>query len=94
MVGGCDGFSPTGDHELIKRLAREFAENEAAPTAAERDRERIWPAELVRKMGELGFMGIAVDESYGGAGAVSYSRMFDPRINANAGTNKRECGHK
>lgn len=71
MVGGCDGFSPTGDHELIKRLAREFAENEAAPTAAERDRERIWPAELVRKMGELGFMGIAVDESYGGAGMDS-----------------------
>ncbi len=61
-------FRPTSDHEMIRRLVRDFAENEAAPTAAERDRDRIWPAELVRKMGELGLMGIAVDEEFGGAG--------------------------
>ena len=82
-------FRPTSDHEMIRRLVRDFAENEAAPTAAERDRDRIWPAELVRKMGELGLMGIAVDEEFGGAGLdyISYAIAIEElsRVDASLG---------
>jgi len=82
-------FRPTDDHEMIRRLVRDFAENEAAPGAAERDRDRIWPAELVRKMGELGLMGIAVGEEYGGAGLdyVAYAIAIEElsRVDASLG---------
>jgi alkylation response protein AidB-like acyl-CoA dehydrogenase len=58
----------TEEHELIRKMAREFARNEIAPIAAEHDRTGAFPLETVRKMGELGFMGIEVPEEYGGAG--------------------------
>lgn len=82
-------FRPTEDHEMIRRLVRDFAESEAAPSAAERDRDRIWPAELVRTMGSLGLMGIAVDEEFGGAGLdyVSYAIAIEElsRVDASLG---------
>ncbi len=58
----------TEEHELIQKMAREFARNEIAPIAAEHDRTGEFPIDTVRKMGELGFMGIEVPEEYGGAG--------------------------
>ena len=58
----------TEEHELIQKMAREFARNEIAPIAAEHDRTGAFPLDTVRKMGELGFMGIEVSEAYGGAG--------------------------
>jgi alkylation response protein AidB-like acyl-CoA dehydrogenase len=61
-------FAPSADHELLRRAVRDFAEREAAPTAAMRDEHMQWPADLVRKMGQLGFMGVAVGEEHGGAG--------------------------
>jgi butyryl-CoA dehydrogenase len=59
---------------MIQGLAREFAEKEVKPIAAQLDREGRFPHETVRRMGELGLMGIAVPERYGGSGAdtVSY----------------------
>ena len=64
----------TEEQEMIQATAREFAEKEVKPVAAELDREGRFPRETVRRMGELGLMGIAVPESYGGSGAdaVSY----------------------
>lgn len=61
-------------HEMIRDTAREFARNEVAPTAIERDIKAEFPHEAVRKLGELGFMGMMVDPEYGGAGldTVSY----------------------
>lgn len=64
----------TETHEMIRDTAREFAQNEVAPTAIHRDINGEFPYEAVKKMGELGFMGMMVDPEWGGAGldAVSY----------------------
>lgn len=56
-------------HELIRQLAREFAEKELGPIAEEIDQTGIFPMELYRKMGEIGFLGVFVPRKYGGAGA-------------------------
>jgi len=61
-------FALTEEHRLLQQTAREFAQNEVARDAAERDREEKFPTEHVKKMAELGFMGITVSPQYGGAG--------------------------
>jgi alkylation response protein AidB-like acyl-CoA dehydrogenase len=53
---------------MIQESARDFAQNEIAPSAVERDIKAEFPAEIVKKMGELGFMGMMVSPDYGGAG--------------------------
>ena len=58
----------TEEHRMIRQAAREFAQNEIAPIAAEYDESGEFPLETIRKMGEMGFMGIEVPEEYGGAG--------------------------
>jgi alkylation response protein AidB-like acyl-CoA dehydrogenase len=65
-------FSET--HLMIQETARKFGEEELAPTAEQRDEKEEFPAEAVKKMGELGFMGMMVPEQYGGAGldTISY----------------------
>ncbi|MFI5245507.1 MAG: acyl-CoA dehydrogenase family protein, partial [Gemmatimonadales bacterium] len=56
------------DQAEIQRLAREFAQNEIAPHAAEWDRHARFEPRLVRQMGELGFLGMLVPEEHGGLG--------------------------
>jgi alkylation response protein AidB-like acyl-CoA dehydrogenase len=56
---------------LIQSTAREFAQNEVAPVAAQFDVSGEFPAENIRKAGELGFMGVEVPEAYGGSGLDS-----------------------
>ena len=56
------------EHEMIRQAARDFAQKEIAPIAAEFDESGEFPTETIRKMGEMGFMGIEVPEEYGGAG--------------------------
>jgi alkylation response protein AidB-like acyl-CoA dehydrogenase len=65
-------FSET--HRMIRDTARQFAHDELAPSVIERDEKEEFPAEAVKKMGELGFMGMMVSERYGGAGldTISY----------------------
>jgi alkylation response protein AidB-like acyl-CoA dehydrogenase len=53
---------------MIQDMARDFAQKEIAPIAAQIDEEARFPTETVRKMGELGFMGIEIPEQYGGTG--------------------------
>ena len=67
-------FELTSEQELIQKTARDFAAAEIAPHAAQWDRDEHFPTEVVKKLGELGFMGIAVPEQWGGAGMdnVSY----------------------
>lgn len=67
-------FEITNDQLMIQNMAKEFAENEIAPTSIERDKNSIFPAEIIKKIGELGFMGMMVPTEYGGAGldTVSY----------------------
>ncbi|MDI7276217.1 MAG: acyl-CoA dehydrogenase family protein, partial [Anaerolineae bacterium] len=57
------------EQEMIRKMAREFAQKEVAPIAAEIDEQARVPLENVRKMGEIGFLGLTVPEAYGGAGA-------------------------
>jgi len=68
-------FDLSREQAMIRTLAREFAEGEVAPGAAERDKTGRFPLELVRKMGELGLMGIPFPEAYGGTGGdtVAYA---------------------
>jgi short-chain 2-methylacyl-CoA dehydrogenase len=64
-------FDLDDDTRLLQRTVRDFAVQEVAPTAEELDRTKSFPYELVRKMGELGWMGIPFSETYGGAGGTS-----------------------
>ncbi len=68
-------FELTEEQRMIQDMARKFAEREIAPVAAELDRTHRHPEEIVKKMGELGLMGVTVPEAYGGAGMdyVSYA---------------------
>ncbi|MGB0979380.1 MAG: acyl-CoA dehydrogenase [Croceimicrobium sp.] len=67
-------FELTEEHLMIQQAARDFAQNELLPGVIERDDKQIFPAEQVKKMGELGFMGMMVDPKYNGAGldTISY----------------------
>jgi butyryl-CoA dehydrogenase len=57
------------EQKMVQAVAREFAAKEVRPIAAAIDREARFPHETVRRMGELGLMGIGIPEAYGGAGA-------------------------
>ncbi|MBU0754395.1 MAG: acyl-CoA dehydrogenase [Planctomycetes bacterium] len=67
-------FNLTEEQTMIRDTAREFAEKELGPIAAQIDEEARFPEEVVKLMGELGLMGIYIPEEYGGADAdmVSY----------------------
>ncbi len=60
-------FSP--EHVALRRLIREFAEKEVAPIAAEIDREHRPPMDVMRKLGEIGLLGVCFPQEYGGMGA-------------------------
>jgi len=81
-------FSLTEEHLMIRDAARDFAQTELLPGVVERDNAQTFPNELVRKMGELGFMGIMVDPKYGGSGmdAISYVLIMEElsKIDASA----------
>ena len=62
------GFTLSDEHKMIQKAARDFAEKEIKPIAAEFDESGDFPIETIKKMGEMGFMGIEVPEEYGGAG--------------------------
>lgn len=61
-------FTLTDEHEMIRQAARDFAQKEIAPIAAEFDESGDFPYETIKKMGALGLMGIEVPEEFGGAG--------------------------
>ncbi len=64
----------TAEHKMIRDAARDFAQKEISPIAAEHDESGEFPHATMKKMGEMGFMGIEVPEQYGGAGmdALAY----------------------
>ncbi len=81
-------FELSEEQELLLRTARDFATGEVLPRAAEIDREHRHPAELVARMAELGFLGIAVPDEYGGAGMdnVAYALAMEEVSRACAST--------
>ncbi len=81
-------FTLTEEQSLVQKTARDFAQQEVLPKAAEIDREHRHPAELVARMAELGFLGMAVPEPWGGAGLdhVSYILAMEEICRACAST--------
>jgi alkylation response protein AidB-like acyl-CoA dehydrogenase len=72
-----DSLYPLNDeHRMIRDTARDFAEKAIAPIAAQFDESGEFPRETIRKMGEMGFMGIEVPEQYGGAGMDTQSYVL------------------
>ena len=67
-------FELTQEHKMIRDAARDFAQSELLPGVIERDENQSFPTEQVKKLGELGFLGMMVDPKYGGAGmdTISY----------------------
>jgi len=67
-------FELSEEHLAVQQAARDFAQTELLPGVIERDTKQEFPAEQIKKMGELGFMGMMVNPQYGGGGmdAISY----------------------
>jgi alkylation response protein AidB-like acyl-CoA dehydrogenase len=67
-------FELNEEHLMIQKAARDFAQNELKPGVIERDEHQKFPTEQIKKMGELGFLGMMVDPKYGGGGmdTISY----------------------
>ena len=81
-------FELTEEQRMMRDTARDFAVKEVEPKAAELDKTGRWPAELVKRMGELGFMGVAIPDQYGGAGmdTLSYALAMEEICRACAST--------
>tara|TARA_B100000405_G_C16688003_1_gene411803 strand:+ start:272 stop:1411 length:1140 start_codon:yes stop_codon:yes gene_type:complete len=81
-------FDLTQEHELIKKNAKEFADKELLPGVLERDENKIWPKEQIKKMAEMGFMGMMVNPKWGGSGMdpISYAIAMEQisRVDASA----------
>jgi len=82
-------FQHSDDQQMLRDMVRQFVEKEARPTVAERDELGIWPDALVKQMGELGLLGVAVKEENGGAGLdyISYAIVIEElsRVDASLG---------
>jgi len=66
-------------HEMLRQTCRDFVDAQVKPIAAELDRDHRFPAELVAAMGEMGLMGIAIPDEYGGSGmdALAYALAME-----------------
>ena len=69
-------FELTEEQLAVKEAARDFAQNVLKPEVIERDREQRFPAEEMKQLGELGFMGMMVDPKYGGSGMDTLSYVL------------------
>ena len=69
-------FELTEEHLAVQQAARDFAQTELLPGVIERDEQQRFPAEEIKKMGELGFMSMMVDPKYGGGGMDSMSYVL------------------
>jgi len=82
-------FTLTDEQKMIQEMARDFALSEIAPSAMERDKNAEFPTEIIKKLGELGLMGMMVDPKYDGAGmdTVSYclAMMEISKVDASVG---------
>jgi alkylation response protein AidB-like acyl-CoA dehydrogenase len=82
-------FNLSSEQKLIKQTAADFAADELLKGAVERDINKIWPTEQISKMAELGFMGMMVNEEWGGSGldSISYCIAMEEisKVDASAG---------
>src|SRR3712207_9487157 len=75
-VGSGISFAPTDEQKELRALAREFAEKEIRPRAAEYDEHSTHPADVIAKAHELGLMNPHVPEEYGGLGLPGFEGML------------------
>ena len=69
-------FTFTEEHKMIRDAARDFAQTELLPGVIERDENQSFPTDQIKKLGDLGFLGMMVDTKYGGAGMDSISYVL------------------
>ena len=69
-------FELSEEHLAVKEAARDFAQNVLKPGVIERDNEQRFPADEIRQLGELGFMGMMVSPEYGGSGMDTLSYVL------------------
>jgi alkylation response protein AidB-like acyl-CoA dehydrogenase len=81
-------FELTEEHIAVRDAARDFAQNVLKPGVIERDRDQRFPAEEIKQLGELGFMGMMVDPKYGGSGmdTISYVLAMEEISKVDAST--------
>ena len=79
------------EHKMIRDAARNFAQNEIVPIAAEFDESGEFPHKTIKKMGEIGFMGIEISEDYGGAGmdTLAYVLALEEICKADASQDRK-----
>ena len=82
-------FNLTTEQKLIKQTAADFSRDELKDGAVDRDKNKIWPKEQIKKMADLGFMGMMVEEKWGGSGldTISYCIAMEEisKVDASAG---------
>ncbi len=69
-------FELSEEHKAVKEAARDFAQNVLKPGVIQRDNDQQFPAEEIKQLGELGFMGMMVDPKYGGSGMDTLSYVL------------------
>lgn len=81
-------FKTTQEHEVFRKKIRDFAESEVKPVAFQLDKENEFPNEAIKKLGELGLMGIPYPREYGGAGLdiLSYAMAVEELARVDGGT--------
>src|SRR5919109_3352699 len=89
------GFDVSDDHRMLQETVRDFARQEVAPVAEELDRTKAFPYEIVRKMGELGWMGIPFPEEVGGAGgdSLAYALAVEELTRVDSSVAITMCAH-
>jgi len=72
-------FELSEDQQMMRDMARDFAEKELKPVAQKLDEESLWPGEILKKMGELGFLGMTLPEEFDGAemDPISYALAIE-----------------
>src|SRR3954451_21795218 len=88
-------FELSGEHRLIQRTVRDFATQEVAPVAEELDREKRFPYEIVRKLADLGLMGIPFPQEYGGGGgdSLAYALAVEELTRVDSSVAITLCAH-
>ena len=88
-------FKLSREHELLRKMYREFAQNEVKPLAAELDEEERFPAETIPKLAKLGLLGIPFPKKYGGAGGnnLAYAMAVEEIAKTCGTTSVIICAH-
>lgn len=92
-------FAPTEEQQHIEQAVRDFAKHHILPYYKQWDEEQIFPRDLFKKLGELGFMGVTIPEQYGGSGmsyqdyvtVVNVLSQYDPSVGLSVAAHNSLC---